>query len=158
MGVLHGVAGSGFPQLSSFGVAAQWHRLSGCRLARDAGMRVEKPMGLSARRFFLIGRVHALNTNRVEDGEQGHSDVGKHSLSHGARPPAPRASTTAFTAKASQMFCQTRVCVTAAMRRATVILRGWSTRIVTSAVSMVASDPRPPVAMPTSAGLPRGRH
>ena len=66
-----------------------------------------------------------------------------------AIPPAPRMRTSSFTPKASEMFCQTirRVCLPARMAVAT--LEGWSVCITTSAVSMAASLPSPPMAMPT---------
>ena len=53
--------------------------------------------------------------------------------------------------KASQMFCQTTEWVARQCGGQVAILLGWSVWMTTSAVSMVASEPRPPLAMPTSA-------
>ena len=66
-----------------------------------------------------------------------------------ASPPAPKASTNSLTPKASEMFCHTirRVCLPAQMAVAT--FEGWSVCITTSAVSMAASLPSPPIAIPT---------
>ena len=70
-----------------------------------------------------------------------------------AIPPAPRMRTSSFTPKASEMFCQTirRVCLPARMAVAT--LEGWSVCITTSAVSMAASLPSPPMTKGKNRGI-----
>ena len=73
-----------------------------------------------------------------------------------ATPPAPKISTTTFIAIASEMFCHTMFLVIFPIFITDTILEGWSFWITTSAVSMVASLPSPPIAMPASARATTG--
>ena len=66
-----------------------------------------------------------------------------------AMPTAPNSNTASFTPKARMMFCQTIRRVARPMRMAVATLDGWSFCITTSAVSMAASLPKPPIAIPT---------
>ena len=65
-----------------------------------------------------------------------------------ANPPAPKISTDNLTPNVSKMFCQTTRCVCLPTRMAVATLEGWSVWITTSAVSMAASLPNPPIAIP----------
>lgn len=67
-----------------------------------------------------------------------------------AKPPAPRIRTISFTPNAKPMFCHTILRVESPIFTARAILLGWSVWMMTSAVSMATSLPKPPMAIPTS--------
>ena len=67
------------------------------------------------------------------------------------RPTALSMSTSIFTARAKIIFCLTIDVVFLAILRARAILEGLSSISTMSAASMAASEPIPPMAMPTSA-------
>ncbi len=68
-----------------------------------------------------------------------------------AIPPAPRRSTTALMPIAKTIFCQTIFRVLLAIFIALTIFEGSSVISTTSAAFMAASEPTPPIAIPTSA-------
>ena len=71
-------------------------------------------------------------------------------------PKNPRISTANLTPRANQMFCFTIRRVFREIRMAVTIFAGLSSMRTTSAASMAASDPRAPMAMPTSARVSTG--
>src|SRR5690606_18066468 len=73
-----------------------------------------------------------------------------------ANPPAPSINTMAFTPNAKAIFCQTIFFVCLPILIAIGILLGLSSCITTSAVSIVASLPKPPIAIPTSLNATTG--
>ena len=68
-----------------------------------------------------------------------------------AAPRAARTSTSSLTANEKAMFCRTIRPVRRARRRASGSLPGSSFISTTSAASMAASEPKAPMATPTSA-------
>ena len=71
-------------------------------------------------------------------------------------PKAAKRSTAIFTPMAKTTFCRAMAMVRRAMRMASAIFEGWSSISTTSAASMAASLPSPPMAMPTSARASTG--
>ena len=68
-----------------------------------------------------------------------------------ATPKAPRMRNSPFTARANTIFSRTMRRHLRAMSMAWMSLAGSSSISTTSAASMAASEPMPPMAMPTSA-------
>ena len=73
-----------------------------------------------------------------------------------AIPPAPNSNTNNFTPNAIDIFCHTVRWVCFPIFIASATLLGWSVCITTSAVSIAASHPRPPMAIPTSLSASTG--
>lgn len=67
-----------------------------------------------------------------------------------AIPKAPKTITAILTPNAKPIFCQTICLVERPIFIALAILEGWSVWMMTSAVSMATSLPKPPIAIPTS--------
>ena len=73
-----------------------------------------------------------------------------------AKPMAPKMRKIPFTPKARPIFCHTMRRVERPIWIPRAILLGWSVWMITSAVSMATSLPKPPIAIPTSLAASTG--
>lgn len=98
-----------------------------------------------------VNALHLHGSHGIEDGDNRHTHIGKNRQPHVGNSESRQNENKDFTPRAKTIFCFTMPSVLREILMAAAILDGSSVMITTSAASMAASLPRPPMAIPISA-------